>query len=443
MILSTLFFHANGNILDLYPDNSTGKSIIKEIITQTKYSQNILFIKRTSECQICYGFAFSPAGNESIGFYVCTNGFIPDVQRIFQTFTNAIKQFSKAKENTAASIQQNRQTVDTILNHLAQKFNTLPYASASTLGTPDYGYDTKKILYVNHLIKSGELLQQVKSGKYVVIIGSHIDYHPVVDIADRQPLYGTQKNDNPKPIDVTEANGKNINCTAYIFQNANGSYWQHPLDYTKNIFNKAATISQRDCSLIIKRDQNMAYYIYLYDKNNTNNYKGLCVAVNGIMFQEITQIFQSFKRASEVLSAKVSPSKILKQLIQEFSNFKYTKLPVLKYSIEQDHINKFNYTDIISNKNKLSLHNNGYTLIIPEAKPLPQSTATSQDEKDKTEKPQKKDDGAGCYGCLCSLWLSFWIFIIADGIFNDGEKFANYFFEWIASSFEEIIKLFT
>lgn len=437
MILSTNFFHANGNILDLYPDNSTGKSIIKEIITQTKYSQNILFIKRTSECQICYGFAFSPAGNESIGFYVCTNGFIPDVQRIFQTFTNAIKQFSKAKENTAASIQQNRQTVDTILNHLTQKFNTLPYASASTLGTPDYGYDTKKILYVNHLIKSGELLQQVKSGKYVVIIGSYIDYHPV-DITSKHPLCGTQKIDNHSPLNGTEPIGKNINCTAYIFQNANGSYWQHPLDYTKNIFNKAATISQRDCSLIIKRDQNMAYYIYLYDKNGTDNYKGFCVAVNGIMFQEITQIFQSFKRASEVLSAKVSPSKILKQLILEFSNFKYTKLPVLKYSIENEHINKFNYTDIISNKNKLSLHNNGYTLIIPEAKPLPQSTATSQDEKDKTEKPQKKDDGGGCGGCggcLCLLWSSFWLFIYADVEFNDGELFVKYFFEWIRQFF--------
>lgn len=442
MILSTHFFHANGNILDLYPDNSTGKSIIKKIITQTKYSQNILFIKRTSECQICYGFVFYLTGNESIGFYINTNEFIFNIKSIFRTFTNAIKQFSKAKENTATSIQQNRQTVDTILNHLTQKFNTLPYASASTLGTPDLGYDTKEKIYANHLIKSGELLQQVKSGKYVVIIGSYIDYHPV-DITSKHPLCGTQKIDNHSPLNGTEPIGKNINCTAYIFLNVNGSYWQYPLDYTKNIFHKAATISQRDCSLIIKRDRNMAYYVYMYDRNDTNNYKGLCVAVNGIMFQEITQIFQSFKKASEVLSAKVSPSKILKQLIQEFSNFKYTKLPVLKYSIENDHINKFNYTDIISNKNKLSLHNNGYTLIIPEAKPLPQSTATSQDEKDKTEKPQKKDDGDGCSGCLGLLWFSFWIFIIADGIFNDGEKFANYFFEWIASSFEEIIKLFT
>ena len=442
MILSTHFFHANGNILDLYPDNSTGKSIIKKIIIQTKYSQNILFIKRTSECQICYGFVFYLTGNESIGFYINTNEFIFNIKSIFRTFTNAIKIVLKDKESTAASIQQNRQTVDTILNHLTQKFNTLPYASASTLGTPDLGYDTKEKIYANHLIKSGELLQQVKSGKYVVIIGSYIDYHPV-DITSKHPLCGTQKIDNHSPLNGTEPIGKNINCTAYIFQNANGSYWQHPLDYTKNIFHKAATISQRDCSLIIKRDRNMAYYIYLYDKNNTNNYKGLCVAVNGIMFQEITQIFQSFKRASEVLSAKVSPSKILKQLILEFSNFKYTKLPVLKYSIENEHINKFNYTDIISNKNKLSLHNNGYTIIIPEAKPLPQSTATSQDEKDKTENPTKKDNGGGCGGCLCLLWSSFWLFISADDIFNDGELFANYFFEWIASSFEEIIKLFT
>ena len=428
--------------MDLYPDNSTGKSIIKKIITQTKYSQNILFIKRTSECQICYGFVFYLTGNESIGFYINTNEFIFNIKSIFRTFTNAIKQFSKAKENTATSIQQNRQTVDTILNRLAQKFNTLPYASAFTLGTPDLGYDTKEKIYANHLIKSGELLQQVKSGKYVVIIGSYIDYHPV-DITSKHPLCGTQKIDNHSPLNGTEPIGKNINCTAYIFLNVNGSYWQYPLDYTKNIFHKAATISQRDCSLIIKRDRNMAYYVYMYDRNDTNNYKGLCVAVNGIMFQEITQIFQSFNKASDELLNKVSPSKILKQLIQEFSNFKYTKLPVLKYSIENDHINKFNYTDIISNKNKLSLHNNGYTLIIPEAKPLPQSTATSQDEKDKTEKPQKKDDGDGCSGCLGLLWLSFWIFIIADGIFNDGELFANYFFEWIASSFEEIIKLFT
>lgn len=98
MILSTHFFHANGKILDLYPDNSTGKSIIKKIITQTKYSQNIVFIKRTSECQICYGFVFYLTVNESIGFYVCTNGFIPDVQRIFQTFTNAIKIVLKNKK---------------------------------------------------------------------------------------------------------------------------------------------------------------------------------------------------------------------------------------------------------------------------------------------------------------------------------------------------------
>ena len=82
MILSTHFFHANGNILDLYPDNSTGKSIIKKIITQTKYSQNILFIKRTSECQICYGFVFYLTGNESIGFYINTNEFIFNIKSI-------------------------------------------------------------------------------------------------------------------------------------------------------------------------------------------------------------------------------------------------------------------------------------------------------------------------------------------------------------------------
>lgn len=423
MILSTHFFHANGNILDLYPDNSTGKSIIKEIITQTKYSQNILFIKRTSECQICYGFVFYLTGNESIGFYINTNEFIFNIRSIFRTFTNAIKIVLKDKESTAASIQQNRQTVDTILNHLTQKFNTLPYASASTLGTPDLGYDTKEKIYA----KSGELLQQVKSGKYVIIIGSHIDYHPVVDIADRQPLYGTQKNDNPNPLNGTEPIGKNINCTAYIFLNVNGSYWQYPLDYTKNIFHKAATISQRDCSLIIKRDRNMAYYIYLYDKNNTNNYKGLCIAVNGIMYQEPTQIFKSFKKASEVLS----PSKILKQLILEFSNFKYTKLPVLKYSIENEHINKFNYTDIISNKNKLSLHNNGYTIIAPEKKPSQQSTATTQDENDKAENPTKKDNG-GCSGWIiigCALCV-----IIPN---------VDPFKEWFNKFIEELIKLFT
>ena len=433
MILSTHFFHANGNILDLYPDNSTGKSIIKEIIPQTKYSQNILFIKRTSECQICYGFVFYLRENESIGFYIDTNEFIFNIKSIFQTFTNVIKHLfrEQQKYDNGKSATPPSRTVNIILNRLAQKFNTLPYASASTLGTPDYGYDTKKNIILNHLIKYDELSQSVESGKYVVIIGSYIDYHPI-DITSKQLLCGTQKIDNPNPLNETEPIGKNINCTAYIFQNANGSYWQHPLDYTKNIFNKAATISQRDCSLIIKRDQNMAYYIYLYDKNNTNNYKGLCVAVNGIMFQEITQIFQSFKRASEVLSAKVSPSKILKQLILEFSNFKYTKLPVLKYSIENEHINKFNYTDIISNKNKLSLHNNGYTLIIPEAKPLPQSTATSQDEKDKAEKPQKKDDGDGCSGWIiigCALCV-----IIPN---------VDPFKEWFNKFIEEIIKLFS
>ena len=233
-------------------------------------------------------------------------------------------------------------------------------------------------------------------------------------------------------------NDKNINCTAYIFRNANDAYWQYPLDYTKNIFNKAATISQRDCSLIIKRDRNMAYYIYLYDKNNTNNYKGLCVAVNGIMFQEITQIFQSFKKASEVLSAKVSPSKILKQLIHEFSNFKYTKLPILKYSIENDHINKFNYTDIISNKNKLSLQYNGYTIVIPEEKPLPQSSPeeTTQDEKDKGEKPTKKDDNDGCSGWIIGcVWCAIYFGLIIPN--GDAIK------EWFNKFIEELIKLFT
>ena len=411
IISSTHFFHTNGNILDLYPDNSTGKSIIKEIIPETKYAQNIVFIKRISEYLICYGFVFSLTGNERVGFYVCTNGFIPDVQRIFQTFTNAIKIVLKDKESITPQTQQSSQTIKAILGRLTQEFNKLPYIAAFKSGVRDFRYDTKEKEYANFRIKENDLSQSVESGKYVIIIGSHIDYHPVVDIADRQPLYGTQKNDNPKPIDVTEANGKNINCTAYIFLNVNGSYWQHPLDYTKNIFHKAATISQRDCSLIIKRDSNMAYYVYLYDKNGTDNYKGLCVAVNGIMFQEITQIFQSFKKASDELLNKVSPSKILKQLIQEFSNFKYTKLPAIKYSIENDHINKFNYTDIISNKNKLSLQYNGYTIIAPEKKPSQQSAATTQDENEKS-------------GCLSTLlwwtWrISGWItiaFLIAVAI---------------------------
>lgn len=371
MILSTHFFHANGNILDLYPDNSTGKSIIKEIIPQAKYAQNILFIKRISEYQICYGFVFYLTGNESIGFYINTNEFIFNIKSIFRTFTNAIKIVLKDKESITPQTQQSSQTIKAILGRLTQEFNKLPYIAAFKSGVRDFRYDTKEKEYANFRIKENDLSQSVESGKYVIIIGSHIDYHPVdITITSRQPLCGTQKIGNPKPIDVTEANGKNINCTAYIFQNANGSYWQYPLDYTKNIFHKAAAISQRDCSLIIKRDRNMAYYVYMYDRNDTNNYKGLCIAVNGIMFQEITQIFQSFKKASDELLNKVSPSKILKQLIQEFSNFKYTKLPAIKYSIEQDHINKFNYTDIISNKNKLSLQYNGYTIIAPEKKTL-------------------------------------------------------------------------
>ena len=123
MILSTHFFHTNGNILDLYPDNSTGKSIIKEIIPETKYAQNIVFIKRISEYLICYGFAFSLAGNERTGFYVCTNGFISDVQRIFQTFTNAIKIVLKDKESITTATQQNRQTIEAILSRLTQEFN--------------------------------------------------------------------------------------------------------------------------------------------------------------------------------------------------------------------------------------------------------------------------------------------------------------------------------
>lgn len=85
-----------------------------------------------------------------------------------------------------------------------------------------------------------------------------------------------------------------MNASVYIFGEFSSGYTQYPDDHTASIFKKFATNAKSITQIAIHRDGDLIYFGYIR-KLEQNKYIGLCVVLNGVMFNRIDGLFSLFE----------------------------------------------------------------------------------------------------------------------------------------------------
>lgn len=99
-----------------------------------------------------------------------------------------------------------------------------------------------------------------------------------------------------------------MNSSIYLFGNLGHGYTQYPDDYTKAILQVFSAESSSASQIAIHRDGNLMYYGYVRRLDGNEQYIGICVVLNGIMFTKVADLFTVFEDA---LSELVFNEKIL------------------------------------------------------------------------------------------------------------------------------------
>ena len=91
-----------------------------------------------------------------------------------------------------------------------------------------------------------------------------------------------------------------MNCSTYIFGELSNGYSQYPEDSSSNLFKDIQDQCVAHSQLIIHRDENMMYYIYIR-KFDKNKYIGFAIAINGYYFTQFQPLFSLFEKEVEEL----------------------------------------------------------------------------------------------------------------------------------------------
>lgn len=91
-----------------------------------------------------------------------------------------------------------------------------------------------------------------------------------------------------------------MNSSTYIFGVFSDGYSQYPEDSSSNLFQDVQSQCVAPSQLIIHRDENMMYYIYVR-KFDENRYIGFAIAINGYYFTQIQPLFSLFEKEIEGL----------------------------------------------------------------------------------------------------------------------------------------------
>lgn len=91
-----------------------------------------------------------------------------------------------------------------------------------------------------------------------------------------------------------------MNCSTYIFGELSNGFSQYPEDSSSNLFREIQDQCVASSQLIIHRDENMIYYIYVRNLDK-NKYIGFAIAINGYYFTQIQPLFSLFEKEIEDL----------------------------------------------------------------------------------------------------------------------------------------------
>lgn len=93
-------------------------------------------------------------------------------------------------------------------------------------------------------------------------------------------------------------------CTISYFGYLKGGYTQFPDDYAKEIYLRFKSHSTAQSQIIIHRNGDLMYYGYIRRLKSEQQYIGICILLNGIMFSKIGPLFPIFENAVAVLALK-------------------------------------------------------------------------------------------------------------------------------------------
>ncbi len=178
-----------------------------------------------------------------------------------------------------------------------------------------------------------------------------------------------------------------MEISVYVFGNLGKGLTQYPDDYAKEIFEDFFTRANADTQMIVHRDKDLMYYGYIRKLDNKSQFIGFCALLNGLMFNNIENLFPIFENAVgnlvargeilklsskgnivpcvEALNAKQIEveriSNVIKDEISKLEN-ETIKLPAIDYSIASNEYKTFSieddYEDIVEATAKY-----GYTYI--------------------------------------------------------------------------------
>ena len=94
-----------------------------------------------------------------------------------------------------------------------------------------------------------------------------------------------------------------MNCSTYIFGELSDGYSQYPEDNSSKLFSYINSQCNAPSQLIIHRDENMMYYVYIR-KFDKKKYIGLAIAINSYYFTQIKTLFSLFEKEIERLAVK-------------------------------------------------------------------------------------------------------------------------------------------
>ncbi len=176
-----------------------------------------------------------------------------------------------------------------------------------------------------------------------------------------------------------------MNISVYVLEDLSVGYMQYPTDYTTPIFKESLKFATSASQIIVHRDGQMMYYIYVRELHNKQKF-GLCVVVNGLLLADFEQMFEIFENTIETLLVSGSILHLTKEghletessliscqenvfflsekLKSDFSKLESSavSLPSVNYAVSSSEMRKFSIAEDCGVILQAS-HTYGYTVI--------------------------------------------------------------------------------
>lgn len=96
------------------------------------------------------------------------------------------------------------------------------------------------------------------------------------------------------------------NISTYVLAQSSNTYAQYIADASEERFKVALTLCDSPSQLLIQREGNLMYYLYVRQHSSQERF-GLCVVANGMMATDLERVFEVFEQSYEsiVLKGKI------------------------------------------------------------------------------------------------------------------------------------------